>query len=106
MKLRLVRPSIGEALADDTGDRGGEAFKVTKLAGVVAVVELTKVAMQVRLADGVIRAGDAALEKRKEVLGGVDEDETGKAGILVRRVVDGGWRRNRQELDRRCSRRS
>ena len=63
-KSFLVRPSIGKALANDTGDRFFHTLRVAdakRHALVVTIIELGKITLQMLFADVMIDAGNAAL---------------------------------------------
>lgn len=70
----MTSPPISHALTNDAGERGVKAFRIAKTKRrtvIVAEVKFRQVALQVRAADVVIRADDAALEDREVTLNGV-----------------------------------
>jgi hypothetical protein len=64
----LVNPPRGEALSLSTLDQANGALVIRDLAGVVAERKLGHVAVKVRFLNRVERAGNAALQDRKEIL--------------------------------------
>jgi hypothetical protein len=93
----FTRQSIGQPLAFDAFERLLGALGILNAkAGTIIVtkVELSEIAMQVRLAHVVIDACDAALEDRIEILGRVDMDKAAHACIFICRMVDGPWLAN------------
>lgn len=78
----FVSPPIGKALAADPLEGFVRAFKVIQLACVVAKVELSDVALEVRFADMVINTSDPALEDGEEVFDRVGM-EVGRAAIFA-----------------------
>jgi hypothetical protein len=82
-----VRPPIGEALAPDAAKGLIGALGISTVPVVVAEIELAGVAAQMRFADMVINADDAALEDGEEILDRVRVPATGLA-VLARAVVD------------------
>ena len=83
-----VSPPIGEALPADVGKVHVGTNAVILFAGVVAEIELRRVAMQVALAKVVIGADHATLEDRKEVLDRVAVVDA-RGDIFLRSVVGG-----------------
>src|SRR5439155_20827923 len=63
---RFVNPLIGEPLAADLRQRNSGACFIRRLAMREAEIKLGAVALQVRFADVVIRADQAALEQAEE----------------------------------------
>ena len=87
-----TNPSIGQALANDTGDAALHAFGIVDaqaFAVAVAIVKLNKVTLQMLRADVVERADDTALEDREEVFDRVGVMEE-RADVLLLRMVDRG----------------
>jgi hypothetical protein len=82
--------SIGKPLADDALDGAfGTLFVVNAECGAVVVpeIKLSEISMKMLFADMLIDAIDAALQDRKEVLGGIGGGVP--ANVFVRRMVDG-----------------
>ncbi len=85
----LVRLSIEQPLALGAHEQGGFPFSIGHIARVGAKIELGEVARQVRLADVVERAEDAALQQREMAFDRVCMSETASVNVLLGAVVDG-----------------
>lgn len=78
--MRFTNAPVSQPAPDDAINARGHTLAIGEMAGVPAIIELGKVAVQVGFRHMVEAAGDPALDDGKEALRRVDVDEAAETG--------------------------